>query len=79
MRDKELISAQTISKHMLERHEGQKQVGNKPLPEAGQVVDHKDHLLSQLAAPKVKLLCKIEKQTANHHNMLIVGGWLIGH
>jgi hypothetical protein len=38
---KELISAQTLSKQALERQEGQ---GDKPLPEAGQVVDHRDHL-----------------------------------
>jgi hypothetical protein len=43
----ELISTQTTSKQTLERQEGQEQVGNKPLPEAGQVVDHRDHLLSQ--------------------------------
>jgi hypothetical protein len=57
---------------MLERQEGQQQLGDKPLPEARQVADHKAHLLSQWAAPNVNLLRKIEKQTANHHNMLTV-------
>jgi hypothetical protein len=33
--------------------------GDKPLPEAGQVADQKAHLLSQWAAPKVKLSPKI--------------------
>jgi hypothetical protein len=40
-------------------------VGNKPLPKAGKVVDHRSHLLSQRAASKTKLPCKTEKQTAN--------------
>jgi hypothetical protein len=71
-RGKELTSAQTISEQMLERQEGQEQVGDKPLPEAGQVADHRDHLLSQWAAPKVKLPHKIEKQTVNCHNTLTV-------
>jgi hypothetical protein len=31
-------------------------------------VDHRVLLLNQLAAPKVKLPFKTEKQTANHHN-----------
>jgi hypothetical protein len=57
---------------MLERQEGQQQSGDKPLPEAQQV-DHKAHLLSQWAAPNVNLLRKIEKQTANPHNMLTAG------
>jgi hypothetical protein len=37
------------------------QVGNKPLPEAGQVVDHKDHPLSQRAVSKTELPHKTEK------------------
>jgi hypothetical protein len=51
-----------ISKQKLERQKGQQQAGDKPLPEAGQVVDHKAHFLSQWATSKVKWLCKIEKQ-----------------
>jgi hypothetical protein len=49
-------------------------VGNKPLSEAGQVVDHRVHLLSQWATPKAKLSHKTEKQTANHHNTLTAEG-----
>jgi hypothetical protein len=41
---------QTISKQMAGKAEGQQRVGNKPLPEVGQVVDHKAHLLTQSAA-----------------------------
>jgi hypothetical protein len=44
---KELISAQTISKIKLERQEGREKVGDKPLPKAEQVVDHRAQLLSQ--------------------------------
>jgi hypothetical protein len=51
-------------------------VGDKPLPEVGQVADHKAHLLSQWATPKVKQFCKIEKQTVTHSNMLRAGGWV---
>jgi hypothetical protein len=36
-----------FSEQMLERQEGQKRVGNKPLPEIGQVVVQKVHVLSQ--------------------------------
>jgi hypothetical protein len=54
-------------------------VGDKPWPETGQVVVHKAHHLSQRAIPKVKQPCKIEKQTANHHNMLTAEGWLKDH
>jgi hypothetical protein len=36
-------------------------VGDKPLPEAGKIVDYRAHLLSQGAASKVKEHCKIEK------------------
>jgi hypothetical protein len=69
-RGREIISPQTISKQTLERQEGWQQAGDKWLLEAGQVADHNDHLLSQWAAPKVKLLQKIEKQTANYPNTL---------
>jgi hypothetical protein len=40
-------------------------VSDKPLPKAGKVVDHRDHLLSQRAASKTELPHKTEKQTAN--------------
>jgi hypothetical protein len=43
----ELISAQTLSKQKLERQKGQQWAGDKLLPEIGQVVVHKAHLLSQ--------------------------------
>jgi hypothetical protein len=36
-------------------------VGDKPLPEARKIVDHRDHLLIQRAAPKTELLHKTEK------------------
>jgi hypothetical protein len=62
--------SKTTSKQMPERQEGQEQASNKPLPEAGQVVDHRDHLLSQWVAPKTELPCKTEKQTLKHHNTL---------
>jgi hypothetical protein len=62
-----------------ERQDGRQQEGDKPLPEVGQVVDHKTHLLRQRATPKIKLLCKIEKETANHHNILTEGGHLKDH
>jgi hypothetical protein len=53
---------------------------DKPLPETGQVAVHKAHLPSQWATPKVKQHCKIEKQSANHHNTLTTGaGWWITH
>jgi hypothetical protein len=32
---------------MLERQEGRQQVGDEPLPEKGQVENHKAHFLSQ--------------------------------
>jgi hypothetical protein len=47
---------------MLERQEGQEWASDKPLPEAGQVVDHRAHLLSQKAAPKVKLPRKLKNK-----------------
>jgi hypothetical protein len=46
----------------LESQEGQQWVGDKPLLEARQVADHKGHLLSQWATPKVKWLCKTENK-----------------
>jgi hypothetical protein len=49
---------------------GRQWVGDKLLPEIWQIVDHKSHLLSQWATSKVKQCCKIEKQSANQHNML---------
>jgi hypothetical protein len=61
-RSKELISGQTFSKQMLKWQESREQVGDKPLPKAGQVADHRAYLLSQWAAPKVKMPHKIEKQ-----------------
>jgi hypothetical protein len=54
-------------------------VVDKPLPEAGQAVNHKAHLLSQSPTPKVKHFHKIENQTANHHNMLTERGQLTEH
>jgi hypothetical protein len=39
--------------------------GNKPLPEAGHVVDHRADLVNQRAASKIELSCRTEKQTAN--------------
>jgi hypothetical protein len=44
---KELISMGTFSKQRLERQKGQQRANDKPLPEIGQVVFHKAHLLSQ--------------------------------
>jgi hypothetical protein len=41
--------------------------GDKPLPKAGQVVDHGDDLLRQRAASKTQLHCKTGKQTANYN------------
>jgi hypothetical protein len=73
-RGKELISALMISKQMLESQEGWEQADHKQLPKARQVVDHRDHLLSQWAALKVKLPWKIEKRTVNHHNTLTAEG-----
>jgi hypothetical protein len=60
-KSKELISMQTFSKQSLESQKGQQQVGDKPLPEIGQVAAHKAHLLSQRTTCKVKKHCKIEK------------------
>jgi hypothetical protein len=42
-------------------------MGDKPLPKAGQVVDHRTHLLSQKATSKTKLPHNTEKQTSNCH------------
>jgi uncharacterized protein YqcC (DUF446 family) len=75
-RGNELISTQPFSRQSLERQKGWQWVGDKLLPELGQVVVHKAHLLSQWA---IKQYCKTEKQTANHHNTLIEGGWLTHH
>jgi hypothetical protein len=63
----------------LERQEGWKWTSDKLLPEIGQVAVHKVHLLSQWATSKVKQHCKIEKQSANHHNTLTAGGRLMDH
>jgi hypothetical protein len=49
-------------------------VGNKSLPEEGQVVNHRAHLLSLCATLKAKLPHKTEKQTVNHHNILTIEG-----
>jgi hypothetical protein len=49
-------------------------VGNKPLPEAGKVVDHRAHFLSQRAASKTKLPHRTEKQTENCNKTLIAEG-----
>jgi hypothetical protein len=54
-------------------------VGDKLLLKIGQVVVQKAHLLSQWATSKVKQPCKIEKQTANHHNTLTAGSQLTDH
>jgi hypothetical protein len=78
-RSKELISTWTLSKQRLERQKGQQQAGNKPLSEIGQVAVHKAQLLSQWGTYKVKWHCKIEKQSANHHNTLTTGGRLMDH
>jgi hypothetical protein len=54
--------------------------GDKPLPETGQVADHKAHLLSQSQIQKFKnSKSKFKKQTANHHNKLTAGEWLTDH
>jgi hypothetical protein len=45
-RGKELISTGTFSKQRLERQKGWQWEGDKPLPEIGQMVVHKAHLLS---------------------------------
>jgi hypothetical protein len=74
-RCKELISVGTFSKQRLQRQKGSEQVGDKPLPEIGQIEVHKAHVLNQWATSKVKQLCKIEKQSTNQHNMLTAGGW----
>jgi hypothetical protein len=68
-----------FSKQRLERQKGQQWAGDKPLPKIGQVEVHKAHLLSQWATSKVKWHCKIEKQSANHHNTLTAGGRLTHH
>jgi hypothetical protein len=67
---KVLISAQTYSKKRLKSQKGWQRAGDKPRPEIGQGAVHKAHLLSQWVTSKVKQHCKIEKQSANHHNTL---------
>jgi hypothetical protein len=59
-RIKKLITVRTFSKQSLERKKGRQWVGDKLLPEIGQIVDDKAHL-SQWATLKVKQHCKIEK------------------
>jgi hypothetical protein len=46
-RSKEMLSTGTFSKQRLERQKGPQQAGDKPLPEIGQVMVQKAHLLSQ--------------------------------
>jgi hypothetical protein len=75
-RSKELISMGTFNKQRPKRQKGWQQTGDKPLPETEQVAVHKAHLLSQRAMSKVKRCCKIEKQSANHHNTLTAGSRL---
>jgi hypothetical protein len=64
----------TFSEQRLERKKGWQRAGDKP-PEIGQIAVHKAHLL-MWATSKVKQCCKIEKQSANHHNTLTSGSWL---
>jgi hypothetical protein len=42
----------TFSKQRLERQKGQQLVGDRQLPEVGQVADHKTHLLGHEQHPK---------------------------
>jgi hypothetical protein len=44
---KELISAQAISKQILEQQEGREWAGDKSLSEARQLADHRANLLRQ--------------------------------
>jgi hypothetical protein len=46
-RGKELVFVGTFSKKRLERQKGHQQMGDKPLPEIGQVAVCRAHLLSQ--------------------------------
>jgi hypothetical protein len=50
-------------------------VSDKPLPTAGQVLDHRAHLLSQRVASKAELPPKTEKQTVNSKQIWTVEGW----
>jgi hypothetical protein len=77
--EKSWSSCELLVNKWLEMQEGEQQAGDKPLSEVGQVADHKAHLSSHWATTKVKWSCKIEEQSANHHNMLTAGGWLIDH
>jgi hypothetical protein len=43
-----------VNKHRKGSEDGE-QEGNKPLPKAGQVMDHRADLLSQIAASQTKL------------------------
>jgi hypothetical protein len=76
VRGKKLISTQTSVNKWLERQKGQQWAGDKLLPEIGQVAVHKVQLLSQQGTSKVKQHCKIEKQSANHQNMVMADGSL---
>jgi hypothetical protein len=79
VRGKKLISPQTSVNKWLERQEGWWRVGDKPLPEIGQVLVYRAHLLSQWATFKVQQYWKTEKQSANLHNMLTERGQLTDH
>jgi hypothetical protein len=61
--------AKTSAKVSVNEHrkcsEDWEQVGEKTLPEAGRVVDHRDGLLNQRAPSKTTLHHKSEKQTVN--------------
>jgi hypothetical protein len=46
-RGREEMSLRAYSKQRLERQMGLQRAGDKPLPEIGQIVVHKAHLLSQ--------------------------------
>jgi hypothetical protein len=59
------ISAElSVNKHR-KGSEDLEQVGNKPLPKAGKVVDHRTHLLRQKASSQTELPCSTEKQIVN--------------
>jgi hypothetical protein len=77
--DKELNSEWSFRKQRLERQKGQQWAGDKSLHEIGEVAVHKAHLLSHWETSKVKWHCKIEKQSANHHNTLTAWGQLTDH
>jgi hypothetical protein len=53
-------------------------VGDNLLPEIRQVVVHKAHLLEPVNnIPKSHETTKLKKKSANNHNMLTAGGWLM--